>query len=83
MADDAIGIVEQERQAGFAEPLLLQHVLEPVEQNVAGDDAAAALLQRRAQGVAGLAGGVEDVRPGQSVLPSLKASTYHGRLRGS
>ena len=70
----------------FAELLLLQHVLEAIEQDIAGDDAAAALLQRHAQCVAGLSGGVEDIGAGQQrlvVLESLDIPLPLARIVGA
>ena len=65
MGQNAIVVVEQEGDAGRRQLLPLQHLLRHIQQQVAGDHAALALLQRGLDGVALLAGGKEHVGPGQ------------------
>ncbi len=89
MGDDVAGVVEQERQSRLAKPLLGQQLLQPVEQEVACDDAAAAFLELGAERVTGLTGGEENVRTGQQGLfvlegidvPRTPARIVTGRTR--
>ncbi len=65
MGQDSIVIVEQEGDGGRCQLLPLQELLRHIQQQVARDHAASALLYRQLDGVALLSRREKHIRPGQ------------------
>ena len=72
MGQNAIVVVEQKSDTGRRQLLPFQHLLSDIQQQVPGNDAALALIQRRLNGVALLARRKKHIRSGQ---PGAVAAT--------